>query len=330
MSLLKIEEKTGHKDMLDFYKVSNPSLNIERSENLSDLLGALSKFQGKIENAKKDKVGFNNRYKYADLNQYIEISKDLLAENGLSILQIPGGIEIIEVTNESNQKQFLPKQKLTTWLGHESGQFISGTMEMIVEKTKSNSWGQSTGSAISYMRRYGISAILSMSQEDDDNIISKKENERYSPLLPCPVPSKIDKKKADYLKELIKDDPPRLEKILEWASTKQNQKVSAVEEMSVEIYNAAINFLLNEKIKLLNEETKEEINKKNENLISVQQADFMKSIITTDMLNQVLSNYNIKNLEEMGVDDYNIEYDKLRFNKEERLVEKTINAINIG
>lgn len=330
MSLLKIEEKTGHKDMLDFYKVSNPSLNIERSENLSDLLGALSKFQGKIENAKKDKVGFNNRYKYADLNQYIEISKDLLAENGLSILQIPGGIEIIEVTNESNQKQFLPKQKLTTWLGHESGQFISGTMEMIVEKTKSNSWGQSTGSAISYMRRYGISAILSMSQEDDDNIISKKENERYSPLLPCPVPSKIDKKKADYLKELIKDDPPRLEKILEWASTKQNQKVSAVEEMSVEIYNAAINFLLNEKIKLLNEETKEEINKKNENLISVQQADFMKSIITTDMLNQVLSNYNIKNLEEMGIDDYNIEYDKLRFNKEERLVEKTINAINIG
>lgn len=65
------------------------------------------------------------------------------------------------------------------------------------------------------------------------------------------------------------------------------------------------------------------------NIISAQQAEFMKSLVSTDMLNQILLNCNINKLEEMSVDDYNIEYDKLRFNKEECIVDETIGALNI-
>lgn len=287
-------------------------MTIQRSEELGDLLCALSKLQGRIENAKKDKSGFNNRYKYADLNQYIELSKDLLSEYGLSILQIPGSIEIIEITNESNQKQLVPKQKLTTCIGHESGQFISGTMEMIVEKLKSNSWGQSTGSALSYMRRYGIAATLGMSQEDDDNMISKKETEKSSS-------PKIDKQKVDYLKELLKDDTKRLEKILLWASDQQQQKVRNIEEMSIDVYTATINILINEKMK------NEEMNK---NRISAEQIDFIKGVVTTDRLNKILCDYNLDKLEDMNVVDYNKEYDKLRLeqnNQEDIFGESKVN-----
>jgi hypothetical protein len=281
-------------------------MTIQKSQGLGELFGALSKLQGRIENAKKDKSGFNNRYRYADLNQYLELSKDLLAEYGLSVVQIPGGIEIIEVTNESNEKQLVPKQKLTTCIGHESGQFISGTMEMIVEKLKSNSWGQSTGSALSYMRRYAIAATLGMSQEDNDNMLSKKEGEKSHSSSP-----KLDKNRVDYLKELLKDEPERLEKILIWASQKQNQKLRSIEDMSIEIYTATINILLEEKIR------NESASKKDTSRIDDKQVEFIKRIATTDRLNKILADYNLNKLEDMSIEDYNIEYDKLRLEQED-------------
>lgn len=279
-------------------------MEIHRSEKLDELLCELSKLQGKIENAKKDKSGYGNRYKYADLNQYLQLSKDLLTEHGLSILQIPGGIEIVEITNESSQKQLFPKQKLTTYISHSSGQFIGGTMEMVIEKVKGNSWGQSTGSALSYMRRYGLAAILGMSQEDNDNMISK--------------PHKIDKDKVNYLKELLKDDPQRLEKILLWASDQQQQKLTKLEDMSIEIYTKVVNVLNKEKIK------NDDDNKKTTNLICDQQVEFIKKVVTTDRLNKILSDYNLNRLEDMSVDDYNIEYDRLRLeqNSSEEFFEK--------
>ena len=278
-------------------------MTIQKSEELGDLFCALSKLQGRIENAKKDKSGFNNRYKYADLNQYLELSKDLLAEYGLSVLQIPGCIEIIEVTNESNERQLVPKQKLTTCIGHESGQFISGTMEMIVEKLKSNSWGQSTGSALSYMRRYGIAATLGMGQEDNDNMLSKKDAEKASP--------KIDKDRVNYLKELLKDDQERLGKILLWASEQQHQKLRNIEDMSIDVYTAAINILIKEKIK--NEETA----KKDINLIDQKQAAFLTRILTPERLNKILSDCNLTKLDDMNVKDYHNEYNKLRLETNE-------------
>lgn len=164
-------------------------MTIQRSDQLNELFSALSKLQGKLDHAKKDKAGYNNRYKYADLPQYIEISKELLAEHGLCILQIPETIEIIEITRELEDKKNnsvsfhtikIPKQKVTTYIGHSSGQFISGTMEIIVERVTGNSWGQSTGSAISFSRKYAFAGTLCMSQEDDDNQIHKKDTTKYA------------------------------------------------------------------------------------------------------------------------------------------------------
>lgn len=98
-------------------------MTIQRSEQLNELFAALSKLQGKIEKAKKDQSGYKNNYKFADLSQYIDLSQDLLAENGLVVLQLPTSMEIIELTKEvfddktksySLQTVKIPKQTIIT------------------------------------------------------------------------------------------------------------------------------------------------------------------------------------------------------------------------
>lgn len=318
-------------------------MTIQKSDELGDLFCALAQLQGKIENAKKDKSGYKNNYKYADLNQYIELSKELLAEHGLCVLQIPGAMEIVEVTKEVKEihviettekvynkttqsyeyhelktpqdviklhKISVPKQTITTWIGHKSGQFISDSMEILVEKMAGSSWGQSTGGAISFARRYARSGTLGMSQEDNDNMLSKNDTEKVYSTSYYKSP-KIDKERVNYLKELLKDDPERLKKILLWASEQQKQSLNNIEDMSIDVYTAAINILINEKIK------NEELDKKDASLIDEKQAAFISRILTPERLNKILSDYNLTKLEDMNVKDYHNEYNKLRLEIDE-------------
>lgn len=292
-------------------------MSIKHSEKLNELFAALSKLQGKLENAKKDKAGFNNNYKYAKLEQYIELSKELLAEHGLCIMQMPGAIEMVEVTKEVYNKEnktyffqqlMMPKQRLTTWIGHESGQFISGEMELIVEKMVANSWGQSSGVSVSFMRRYALAGLLGMTQEDDDNQLSQKDIEKsYSQSKNTPsenyiTPSyvRISKEQVDDIKSRLKDDPERLKKMLAWA------QVQSVEDLSLTYYTTAINTLLAE------QKDQSLPANKDTNLVGEQQVACLKKLLTPERLHKLLKDYNLNKLEEMKLADYFKEYDELR------------------
>lgn len=72
----------------------------------------------------------------------------------------------------------------------------------------------------------------------------------------------------------------------------------------------------NDSLKKLSMSINEEAEKEDKNLISEKQADFIKRIVTKDRLNKILSDYNLTRLEDMSVKDYNIEYDKLRLEKD--------------
>lgn len=287
-------------------------MTIHRSDQLNELFSALSKLQGKLEMAKKDKAGYNNNYKYAELSQYIEISKELLEEHGLCVLQMPGAIEIVEVTKEIYDKKtqtyvfhniMIPKQKITTEIGHESGQFISSSMEILVEKMASNSWGQSTGVAISFARRYARAGGLGMSQEDNDNQLPKKEVEKHYDQVNSSTSvdyERIDADKVKYLTSLLKDDSERLKKILLWA------KVEKIEDLSIIAYTTAVN-------RLIAEQKGIQIPSNNDtNLISETQVAFVKRLVTPERLNKILQDYKLNKLEEMSLADFHKEYDKLR------------------
>jgi hypothetical protein len=299
------------------YLEERHKMTIKHSENLNEILSALSKLQGKLENAKKNKTGFIKGHSYAELSQYLEISKDLLEEHGLCVLQLPGPIEIVEVTKEVYDKKnetyffqqmMVPKQEITTWIGHESGQFISGPMEILVEKTVGNSWGQSTGVAISFGRRYAFAGGLGMTQEDNDNRLSQKDIEKsYSQSKSRPpqnqvTPSytRIDKEQVDYIKSLLKDDPERFKKMLVWAN------VQSVEDLSVTAYTSAVNTLLAE------QKNQSLPANKDTNLIDEKQVVFLQKLLTPERLNKILTDYKLTKIEEMKLSDYFKEYDQLR------------------
>jgi len=127
-----------------------------KSPEIDKLASSLSKVQSELEGAKKESTNpfFNSNY--ADLHSVIKASFPLLSKNGLSVTQgnemIPGAVCV------------------TTTLMHSSGQWIRSKVKLPLEKKNA----QGVGSAVTYGRRYGLSAIVGVAQYDDDgNYISK-------------------------------------------------------------------------------------------------------------------------------------------------------------
>ena len=85
---------------------------MNQSESIAKLATALSIVQGKLIHAKKDSANPFFKSKYADLESVWDACRDLLAANGLSVMQFPG--EFIDGT-----------MSMTTVLAHSSGEWLS-------------------------------------------------------------------------------------------------------------------------------------------------------------------------------------------------------------
>ena len=79
--------------------------------------------------------------------------RDLLSSNGLAVTQFPGLYSELDKS-----------MSLTTILTHESGEWITQEMSVPVSKVDA----QGAGSAITYMRRYALAAVVGVVQADDD------------------------------------------------------------------------------------------------------------------------------------------------------------------
>ena len=132
---------------------------MNKSESITNLAKALSNFQGKMIAVKKDAINPFYKSRYATLDTIWETIRKPLSENGLSIAQ--------------TMNVFGDKSLLETTLYHTSGEWISGTQ--LVNPIKDDP--QSLGSAISYARRYSLSAILGIvaDEDDDANVATKSE-----------------------------------------------------------------------------------------------------------------------------------------------------------
>jgi len=132
---------------------------MNKSESITNLVKALTTFQGKMTAVKKDATNPFYKSKYATLDTIWESIRKPLSENGLSIAQT------MNLVND--------KSVLETTLYHTSGEWISGTQ--LVNPVKDDP--QSLGSAISYARRYSLSAILGVvaDEDDDANVATKPE-----------------------------------------------------------------------------------------------------------------------------------------------------------
>lgn len=141
---------------------------MKKSEQINELSAALSAFQGEIKDAVKSNEGYG--YNYANLSDILIIARPLLAKNGLALIQLAANAPEIEGHNGTKIQQVAVETILT----HKSGQWISEVYAMPVERKISNkgketlSLAQCVGVTITYCRRYAASAILGMTQTDND------------------------------------------------------------------------------------------------------------------------------------------------------------------
>ena len=124
---------------------------MDKSEQINELATALSKAQGVIIPASKDTDNPFFKSKYADLASVWEVARKPLADNGLSIVQLPSA--------EGNIVT------LKTIIMHASGQYITSDLTMVAK----DAGPQAIGSCITYERRYALSSIVGIASEIDDD-----------------------------------------------------------------------------------------------------------------------------------------------------------------
>ena len=124
---------------------------MNKSETIGKLAEALSKAQGMMKGAVKDSENPFFKSVYADLASVWDACREPLSKNGLSVTQ---------TTRIADNGEPV----IITTLLHSSGEWMSG--ELLVKPVKNDP--QSVGSAITYGRRYALSAIVGIAPEDDD------------------------------------------------------------------------------------------------------------------------------------------------------------------
>ena len=129
---------------------------INQSGKLEKLATALAKAQSEIVGARKTSKNPFFKSDYADLFEVLEATRPILSKHGLSIVQTNDGVEIIGST------AFL---HVGTMLMHTSGQWIRSFIPLPIESPVNC---HKLGSAMTYGRRYGLSAMVGIAQMDDD------------------------------------------------------------------------------------------------------------------------------------------------------------------
>ena len=147
-----------------------------QSAEVDKIFAAVVALQSEINNPKKSKQGHG--YKYAELAQIIELSREPLATNGLAVAQYCTAID--------------GQSYLVTQMIHSSGQWLRGYYPLEKAGMRAVNDAQQMGAAMTYARRYNLAAMLGVAQEDDDaaSLGSQRQQVRNSPPQGAPQQSK--------------------------------------------------------------------------------------------------------------------------------------------
>jgi len=124
---------------------------MNKSESIIKITAALSKFQSEVKNPPNSSNNPFFKSKYAPLDVVINTAKDVLGKYGLSYIQMPGGDGA--------------SVSCVTILMCEGEWIESDVLVLKADKVTP----QGAGSAITYARRYQLSAMLGLAGEVDDD-----------------------------------------------------------------------------------------------------------------------------------------------------------------
>lgn len=206
---------------------------MNRSESIIELSKALSKFQGEVKNPKNTATNPFFKSKYAPLEEVLNTTRPILSKYGLSVIQSP-----------SSEGEYV---SITTILMHESGEWME--FQPLKLKTDKNT-AQGAGSAISYGRRYALSAILGISSEDDDDGNIAEPKKEYKPNVPTTKkPNNVkesnlaSEKQLNFVYKLVKDKEYGADNISKYI--KDNYKKASSKELTKQEASELIEMLNN-------------------------------------------------------------------------------------
>ena len=152
---------------------------MNHSESIKQIAAALAEFQSEVKDPARDGENPHFRSKYVQIDGLLAAVRPILSKHGLSVVQSTGGDgQDISVTTE---------------IMHTSGEWIR-TDALILKAVKADPQG--AGSAVTYGRRYSLSAALGVAWDDDDD--------GNAASAPKPAPKAKPKKdnRAEYMAKI--------------------------------------------------------------------------------------------------------------------------------
>jgi hypothetical protein len=185
------------------------------SADIGKLTEALIKVQASLSPVKEESSNPFFKSKYADLASVWKSCKEPLSKNGLAVFQT--------IENAGEQAY------LVTTLAHVSGQWMRSYMPIIMTKHDP----QSFGSAVTYCRRYALSAIVgAYTGDEDDDAETAMEPTRGA--YKSRAAEYINQTQVVEISGLLDGRPALKAKLFGWAN------VRAVEELPVTKYAGAM------------------------------------------------------------------------------------------
>lgn len=146
---------------------------LDHSPPGAQLAAALSRVQAKLHSVGKDRDvrvtpkdgGGSYTFRYATLAAIWDVIRGPCTENGLAIVQLPR-VDVAKMM-----------VVVETRVLHTSGESLGATVELPTKRTDP----QGIGAVMSYARRYGLSAILGVTQDEENDEQALEDMRHHSP-----------------------------------------------------------------------------------------------------------------------------------------------------
>ena len=157
------------------HKEKTMRIETTMSESIKSLAAAQVKIQKEIADMPKDSKGYG--YTYTSYDALVKYLRPLLTKHGISFVPMPVGSD-----NEIG---------VETLYMHTSGEWIrSAVCSPIIESKQMNVY-QSVGAAITYFRRYSLSAFVGIAS-DEDNDVAQIATQAQTVKKATPKPKKVE------------------------------------------------------------------------------------------------------------------------------------------
>lgn len=197
---------------------------MQTSQSIENISKAIIALNAELSNPKNTADNPFFKSKYAPLNEILNEVRPLLSKHGLAIIQ--------------NTMSIDDRIGIQTVIIHSTGESIASDI-LLLKADKDTAQGQ--GSAITYGRRYQVSAMLSIASEDDDDgnhVSGNKPDPKKAVTPPVLKGEKPKGNQAEFLAKLGKSKTEahiqaalKVQDAFMWTASEKAEHIAAINKL---------------------------------------------------------------------------------------------------